>query len=53
MPVVRSGARSAGLAAAKRIGRTGGRPPKLTEDDLDAARAMLANPDIGVSSSIV
>jgi DNA invertase Pin-like site-specific DNA recombinase len=36
----------AGLAAAKRIGRTGGRPPKLTEDDLDAARAMLANPDI-------
>ena len=39
----------AGLAAAKRIGRTGGRPPKLTEDDLDAARAMLANPDIGVT----
>ena len=37
------------LAAAKRIGRTGGRPPKLTEDDLDAARAMLANPDIGVT----
>jgi DNA invertase Pin-like site-specific DNA recombinase len=39
----------AGLAAAKRIGRTGGRPPKLSEDDLDAARAMLANPDIGVT----
>jgi DNA invertase Pin-like site-specific DNA recombinase len=34
----------AGLAAAKRQGRTGGRPPKLTEDDLEAARAMLANP---------
>jgi DNA invertase Pin-like site-specific DNA recombinase len=39
----------AGLAAAKRIGRTGGRPPKLTEDDLEAARALLANPDIGVT----
>jgi DNA invertase Pin-like site-specific DNA recombinase len=39
----------AGLAAAKRIGRTGGRPPKLTEDDLEAARAMLANSDIGVT----
>ena len=39
----------AGLAAARRAGRTGGRPPKLTEDELEAARAMLANPDIGVS----
>ena len=39
----------AGLAAARRIGRTGGRPPKLIEDDLDAARAMLANPDITVA----
>jgi DNA invertase Pin-like site-specific DNA recombinase len=39
----------AGLAAARRIGRTGGRPPKLTEDDLEAARALLANPDIGVT----
>ena len=39
----------AGLAAAKRQGRTGGRPPKLTEDDLEAARALLANPDIGVT----
>ena len=27
----------AGLAAARRAGRTGGRPPKLTEDDLDVA----------------
>ena len=39
----------AGLAAARRVGRTGGRPPKLTEDDLEAARALLANPDIGVT----
>ena len=39
----------AGLAAARRIGRTGGRPPKLTDDDLEAARALLANPDIGVA----
>ncbi len=39
----------AGLAAAKRAGRTGGRPPKLTEDDLDVARILLANPDIPVA----
>ena len=39
----------AGLAAARRIGRTGGRPPKLTDDDIEAAKAMLANPDIGVA----
>jgi DNA invertase Pin-like site-specific DNA recombinase len=39
----------AGLAAARRIGRTGGRPPKLMDDDLEAARAMLANPDITVA----
>jgi DNA invertase Pin-like site-specific DNA recombinase len=39
----------AGLVAARRLGRTGGRPPKLTEDDLDVARALLANPDIGVT----
>ena len=39
----------AGLAAARRLGRTGGRPPKLTEDDLDVARALLANRDIGVT----
>ena len=36
------------LAAAKRASRTGGRPPKLTEDDLDIARTLLANPDIAV-----
>jgi Helix-turn-helix domain of resolvase/Resolvase, N terminal domain len=39
----------AGLAAAGRAGRTGGRPPKLTDDDIEAAKAMLANPDIGVT----
>ena len=39
----------AGLAAVKRAGRTGGRPPKLTEDDLDVARTLLANPDIRVA----
>jgi hypothetical protein len=35
--------------AARRIGRTGGRPPKLTDDDIEAAKATLANPDIGVT----
>jgi DNA invertase Pin-like site-specific DNA recombinase len=39
----------AGLAAARRLGRTGGRPPKLTDDDIEAAKALLANPDIGVT----
>ena len=38
-----------GLAAARRVGRTGGRPPELTDDDIEAAKAMLANPDIGVT----
>jgi DNA invertase Pin-like site-specific DNA recombinase len=36
-------------AAARRAGRTGGRPPKLTDDDIEAATAMLANPDIAVT----
>jgi DNA invertase Pin-like site-specific DNA recombinase len=39
----------AGLAAARRAGRTGGRPPKLTDDDIEAAKAMLANSDVGVT----
>jgi DNA invertase Pin-like site-specific DNA recombinase len=39
----------AGLAAARRAGRTGGRPPKLTDDDIEAAKAMLANPDIRIT----
>jgi hypothetical protein len=30
-------------------GRTGGCPPKLTDDDIEAAKAMLANPGIGVT----
>jgi DNA invertase Pin-like site-specific DNA recombinase len=39
----------AGLAAAKRMGRTGGRPAKLSEDDLDIAKTLLRNPDITVA----
>jgi DNA invertase Pin-like site-specific DNA recombinase len=39
----------AGLAAAKRSGRTGGRPPKMTEHDVDVAKTLLANPDISVA----
>jgi hypothetical protein len=27
----------------------GGRPPRLAHDDIEAAKAMLANPDIGVT----
>jgi hypothetical protein len=34
----------AGLTAARRLGRTGGRPPKLTDHDIEA-KALLANPD--------
>lgn len=40
----------AGLAAGKKAGRTGGRPPRLTYDDIKAAKAMLTNHDIGVAS---
>jgi Resolvase, N terminal domain/Helix-turn-helix domain of resolvase len=39
----------AGLAATRRAGRTGGRPPKLTDDDIESAKALLANPDISVT----
>ena len=38
-----------GLAAARRAGRTGGRPAKLNDDDIGVAMTMLANPDIKVS----
>jgi DNA invertase Pin-like site-specific DNA recombinase len=38
----------AGLAT-RRVGRTGGRPSKLTDDDIEAAKAMLTNPAIGVT----
>jgi DNA invertase Pin-like site-specific DNA recombinase len=39
----------AGLAAARARGRKGGRPFKVKADDLKAAKALLANPDIPVA----
>ena len=39
----------AGLKAALARGRKGGRPRKLSEEDLTAARALLNNPEIAVS----
>ena len=39
----------AGLDAARKRGRKGGRPPALKEADLVAAKALLADPDIPVS----
>ncbi len=39
----------AGLEAARARGKTGGRPPKLTEADLKAAKAMLQDPSITVA----
>lgn len=36
----------AGLDAARARGRVGGRPRALSDDDLDAARALLADPSI-------
>jgi DNA invertase Pin-like site-specific DNA recombinase len=38
----------AGLDAAAARGRKGGRPPKLSADDLKAAKALLADPTITV-----
>jgi DNA invertase Pin-like site-specific DNA recombinase len=38
-----------GLKTAKRMGQIGGRPPKLSEDDLDVARTLPANPGITVA----
>jgi DNA invertase Pin-like site-specific DNA recombinase len=38
----------AGLDAAKARGRIGGRPPKLSTEDLKAAKALLADPSITV-----
>lgn len=38
----------AGLDAARARGRTGGRPPALSSDDLAAAKALLHDPDITV-----
>ncbi len=43
------GADTGGPCHRRRAGRTGRQPTKLTEDDLEAARALLANPDIGVT----
>ena len=39
----------AGLEAARARGRQGGRPPKLTPQDLAAAKAMLADPSFTVA----
>ena len=36
----------AGLAAARRAGRTGGRPPKLTDDDIEAAKPNFRGFDL-------
>jgi DNA invertase Pin-like site-specific DNA recombinase len=38
----------AGLDAARARGRTGGRPPALSTDDLAAAKALLRDPEITV-----
>jgi len=38
----------AGLAAAKRLGRTGGRPRSIAQEDLIAAKAMLKEKDFTV-----
>jgi DNA invertase Pin-like site-specific DNA recombinase len=38
----------AGLDAARARGRTGGRPPALTDKDISIAKAMLADPGITV-----
>ena len=39
----------AGLSAARARGRVGGRPVKLTGDDLKAAKALLGDPTITVA----
>jgi hypothetical protein len=56
IPRARGGELHSAFAAGKQVssphrrsGRTGQRPPKLTEDDIEAAEALLANPDIGVT----
>jgi DNA-directed RNA polymerase specialized sigma24 family protein len=42
-------ARSACFSNVRRVGRTAGRPPKLADDDIEAAEPTLANPDIGAA----
>jgi len=39
----------AGLDAARARGRIGGRPPALSRNDLNAAKALLSDPDITVA----
>lgn len=39
----------AGLEAARARGRTGGRPPALSDDDIAVAKALLRDPDITVA----
>ena len=39
----------AGLAAARARGRMGGRPRRLTPDQVQLAQRLLASPDVGVS----
>ena len=42
-------AAEAGLASARARGRMGGRPPALSETDIAAAKAMLADPELSVA----
>ena len=39
----------AGLLSARKAGRTGGRPAKLSAADIVTAKTLLANPEIGVT----
>ena len=41
----------AGLASARARGRLGGRPKKLSETDIEAAKALLSNPKITVEQA--
>ena len=45
--IIRDRTRS-GLEAARKRGRTGGRPPALSEQDIQAAKALLSDPEITV-----
>ena len=45
--IIRDRTRS-GLEAARKRGRTGGRPPALSEQDIQAAKALLSDPDFTV-----
>ena len=41
---------NAGLKSARERGRIGGRPPALSAEDLQAAKAMLKDPNISVAA---